>query len=404
MKYLASTSIAHFVNDGNFLLITLLIVYYKVLPGVNPFVIGYGAVIVNILSGLLSTPIGRWADRTGADAPLMVLGLLVQGGAVILFALPFVFPAYWFTLIFSAASLLGVGQAFYHPLGASILKSVYAEKSPSYLGINGSIGSIGRAATPAVFGILVSIGNIYTAFTYLLLSILGFSLLIYFSIGKFRRETRREAKVQKAGRVETATVEKIGAFIVILTIAVFLRSMVISGVTIFMGEYFDSMVHSPTLTSDILTLSFIPPVAGQLIFGRATSSLGGKMTTLITGILTVAFLVLFLVSESVVLVVAFYAMFNLVGFTGFPVLLGYASQQVASSMASRANAIIWGIGSTLGGAAGISIITYLANSYSIYISYWVAAVFGAISIPFVLLIPDRSGARRGKVSPGNSST
>ena len=404
MKYLASTSIAHFVNDGNFLLITLLIVYYKALPDVNYLVLGYGAVIVNILSGLLSTPIGRWADRTGADAPIMVFGLVIQGFAVTMFALPFLYPAAWFVLIFLAASLLGIGQAFYHPLGASILRSVYSGKGPSYLGIKGSVGSIGRAATPAIFGYLVILGDIYTAFLYLVISIFGFSLLIYLSIGSYRREGISAPGRHRTGKMPGTGSQKLGAFVILLTVSVFLRSMVISGVTIFTGKYIDALVDSPTLTSEILTLSFIPPVAGQLVFGRATSSHGGKSITLLTGILTVAFLVLFLATQSVILVVAFYSLFNLVAFTGFPVLLGYASQQVAPSMASRANAFIWGIGSTLGGAAGISILTFLSGLYSIYFSFWVAVVFGTLSIPFILLIPDKDRKKRDNSNTGSSSS
>ena len=58
----------HFSNDGNFLLFPVLITYYSLIPGISLILLGAIAIIYNALSGLLSTPIGRFADRTDRDA------------------------------------------------------------------------------------------------------------------------------------------------------------------------------------------------------------------------------------------------------------------------------------------------------------------------------------------------
>ena len=73
-------------------------------------------------------------------------------------------------------------------------------------------------------------------------------------------------------------------------------------------------------------------------------------------------------------------------------------------MAGRANAVIWGIGSTLGGAAGILILTFLSGLYSIYFSFWVAVAFGTLSIPFILLIPDKARGKKDIDNIGSSSS
>jgi len=49
-----------------------------------------------------------------------------------------------------AALLLGTGQAFYHPIGASILSFTYGKKAPNAMGFNGSFGSLGRALFPSI--------------------------------------------------------------------------------------------------------------------------------------------------------------------------------------------------------------------------------------------------------------
>lgn len=391
--YLIFTSLAHFVNDGNSLLLTLLIVYYTAIPSVSIVFVGGAAIVYNVISGLLSAPVGRWADRIGRDAALISLGLILQGAAVVLFSLPFIFTSLWIPEISAGAILLGLGQSFYHPLGASVLKSVYGPmRSPAYMGINGAFGSIGRAATPAIFGVLTLYVSIYAAFSYLVVSIVMFSVLIYISIGSFRRGdfvVKSKPVSGQSGSVQPDDDSGSGRFLFLLTASVFLRAMMISGVTLFMGEYIYIIIHSKSLTSEILTLSFIPPVVGQAYFGRVTSRIGGKNTTILTGILSIVFFATFLYSSNIIAEVLLYSLFNLVAFTGFPVLLGFVSQQISGRRSGLANSIVWGVGNTVGGATGIGMITALVLYISLYNAFWIMVLFGLASLPVLVMIKDK---------------
>lgn len=393
--YLIFTSLAHFANDGNSLLLTLLIVYYTAIPSVSIVFVGGAAIVYNVISGLLSAPVGRWADRIGRDTALISLGLILQGAAVVSFSLPFVITRFWIAEISAGAILLGFGQSFYHPLGASVLKSVYGPlRSPAYMGINGAFGSIGRAATPAIFGVLALYVSIYAAFAYLAVSIVVFSVLIYASIGSFRRKnfTQKQSAAVKTAIQPSQEDSGSGSFLFLLTASVFLRAMMISGVTLFMGEYIFIIIHSKALTSEILTLSFIPPVIGQAYFGRVTSRIGGKNTTVLTGILSIIFFAAFLLFNNIIIEVVLYSLFNLVAFTGFPVLLGFVAQQISGRRSGFANSMVWGVGNTVGGATGIGVITALVIYIPLYSAFWIMVVFGLASLPVLIFIRERKSS------------
>jgi FSR family fosmidomycin resistance protein-like MFS transporter len=156
-----------------------------------------------------------------------------------------------------------------------------------------------------------------------------------------------------------------------------------------MGEYIYIIIHSKSLTSEILTLSFIPPVVGQAYFGRVTSRIGGKNTTILTGILSIVFFATFLYSSNIIAEVLLYSLFNLVAFTGFPVLLGFVAQQISGRTSGLANSMVWGVGNTVGGATGIGMITALVLYISLYNAFWIMVLFGLASLPVLVMIKDK---------------
>ena len=60
---LAFTSLAHFANDGSALFYPILITYYVQLPGMTISYLGVMAILFNLVSGALSTPIGKRAHH-----------------------------------------------------------------------------------------------------------------------------------------------------------------------------------------------------------------------------------------------------------------------------------------------------------------------------------------------------
>ncbi|MDS0256657.1 hypothetical protein ApAK_03020 [Thermoplasmatales archaeon AK] len=92
-RVLIFTSLGHFTNDSTSMLFPVLITYYVLLPNVSILFLGSSAIILNVISGLISTPIGSLADRTDHDALLIAAGIVILGVSGFILALPFRFES-----------------------------------------------------------------------------------------------------------------------------------------------------------------------------------------------------------------------------------------------------------------------------------------------------------------------
>ncbi len=135
---LFAVSFLHFVNDANVLLI----------PTVLPLIIeefGLSFTQVGFLTGMtafammfLQLPLGYLSDIKGRKYLLSMGVLLVGLGALISgFSKSFL-------QLLAAQLILGIGGSFYHPLGYSLISSLYDRgERGSALGIQSSMGDLG---------------------------------------------------------------------------------------------------------------------------------------------------------------------------------------------------------------------------------------------------------------------
>ncbi|ASI14061.1 YnfM family major facilitator superfamily permease [Candidatus Mancarchaeum acidiphilum] len=392
---LAFTSFGHFSNDFTILLFSLLIVYYSQDYGISLAVLGAVAIIYNVLSGLLSTPIGSYADRTGQYRTLIAIGIAIIGIAVILFALSFQFSHYVLPLMLISAVVIGTGQAFYHPLGASVLRVTYEAKTSSALGINGAFGSVGRSVLPVL---LVPMIILYGEF-HALLFIAGYlfivALIIFLGLDFIKPQNgsiERKSEKSSDDKLGQGGIERYERAIFILVLIVFIRAMFLTGTTTYISEYLVSRVHSDIIMSYIMAISFITAVAGQPIFGRITEIKGGKFSIIVTTVLSTIFFILFMLSGSnAILDTITYASFVFMGFTGFPVLLGYVSQIVPKKVATKSNGLVWGLGNTVGGGVGLAIMSIvLFLKITLVDTMWIMVIFGIVSCILLPLLPRKA--------------
>ncbi len=397
LKSLAFTSLGHFSNDFTLLLFSLLIVYYSQDYGISLALLGAVAIIYNVISGLLSTPIGSYADKTGQYRALIAIGIAIIGVAVIIFALSFEFSHYVLPLMIISAVVIGTGQAFYHPLGASVLRVTHEAKTSSALGINGAFGSVGRSVLPVL---LVPMIIMYGEF-HSLLFIAGYlfiaALIIFLGLSFIKPQNGsidRKATNPSDDKLGQEGIERYEKAIFILVLIVFIRAMFLTGTTTYISEYLVSRVHSDIIMSYIMAISFVTAVAGQPIFGRITEIKGGKFSIAVTSVLSTIFFILFMLSGSnVILDTIMYASFVFMGFTGFPVLLGYVSQIVPKKVATKSNGLVWGLGNTVGGSVGLAIMSIvLFFKISLIDTMWIMVIFGVISCLFLPLLPKKAKA------------
>jgi MFS family permease len=385
IQALIFTGIGHYLNDSFLILLSILIVYYLI-EGVPPVFLAIASAVYGIISGLLSTPIGSIADRRGNYAQLMLFGFVLIGISNILFAISFMVYRLYFIAVGSV--LLGSGAAFYHPLGGTILQIKYGGKeAPKALGINGSLGSLGRAISPTLLVLLLTFFGKITGL--LVTSIYTFALGTAVYIGL--RGLTINAPADKAKAVRSS-IRKYAYLLFPLSIMIFVRSMFTFGVMMYMPTYMTDLYRSKIIMGLVLTVSYSMAIFGQPYFGRITSSLGGRKVLIITTVGATASFLLFILSKGFYLQVILFAIYSFFAYSGFPNLLGYVGQVVDRGALTRANGIVWGVGSSVGGAVGVLLGGSLISIIGLGDVMRVFAAIAVASTALLVILPKTRAA------------
>ncbi len=372
VRTLALTSVAHFINDGQFAIFPLmfpLLAYFVT----SSYLIAVIATVFYIFSSFASPFATSVAERSGNMGSWMGIGLLVLAIGTIgmgLAILPsYSLPGASYVLVLIFAAVAGLGSSFYHPIGASLIQSSFEQNVQGVaLGTNGTMGSLGRALfstiSAAVFSYLALGHDTLHALVYGM-AILGFSglalailVLLYFTRGRYSsvRKKNTEKKMVRLGPVMRRT-----WLLVLITVV---RNVQSTGVFIFLTTYLltEKFLSYGVGLGFVYTLMLAGPVVGQPLFGRMSDMVGRKASLFLTTIGSGAFMILFLVSGSFYpYSLVFLALFGTFAFTGFPVLLPIAYSQLPPESRATGNSIVWAaIGS--GSAAGPVVTRFLAGN------------------------------------------
>ncbi|MEM3186226.1 MAG: MFS transporter [Conexivisphaerales archaeon] len=379
IRVFVAAAIGHYFNDSLSVAFPMLIIYYS-RAGISLGYLGLMAALYGIISALASEPIGRLADRWARKGILMSLGIAALGSSLILFSVSFAFISIANFILLPASILLGLGLAFYHPIGGSIIADATEKKSTSlYLGINGSIGSIGRALFPTILVLFIEIsgsveGTLYLAVIVLISAALIFSLTS--RLGSKVKESQSE--IRKVGLKEYTR------FIFSLTFVFFLRSVFTGSIMTYMPKYFANAYGS--LVGVIITIIYITPIIGQPLLGHLTDRVGGRNIVILTSLISVASFGIFLLNISYLTKVVLMMIFSFATFSGFPIMMGYTSQVLPRNILTRANGILWGFGTTIGTAIGAGVGGLIADQYGIYTTFlvlWFVGLFSVVSLPLL---------------------
>jgi MFS family permease len=191
------------------------------------------AIAYNIISGFLSTPIGKFADKTRRYPMLIALGIVILGISMILFSFSFEFSRYVIPIMGFAVIFLGVGQAFYHPLGASVLEEAYSDRSSLMMGINGSFGSMGRSLLPIVLIPLILFVGVSYALAILGIYAILTGAIIFFGLASMKKWNKKIKETKRKSNLKIST-GKYKPILTLLTLLVFVRAMFLIGTTTYM--------------------------------------------------------------------------------------------------------------------------------------------------------------------------
>lgn len=386
-------SFAHFANDGSTFLYPLMIAFLHFeFPQANLGYLGLITIINPVISGLMSTPVGILADMMERKGLLISLGLALSGLSAYIFAFTVNHNSISYFNIIAGVTALGLGQSFYHPIGASILRSEYGAKLPTILGVNGSFGSFGRGIYPFIITLLIGTYGLMTGFE--IFSVIGFVSAMVVGVGlgnPSAKAVSRNASQEKMAKPDTSRKEitsKISmykVFIISLSVVVFLRAMFIRSIATFAPTYFTDLTGSQILGPTIFSIGVLTPVIGQTLFGFLTTRKGGfytiTMSTVFSGI---AFFLVLISGSHLLFSAVFFAIYAFFTYSGFPILIGYLNQVVPRQISSSSGGVIWGLGQLLGGATGIAVSSLLVLYQNITTAYWLMLIF---TLGATLLLP-----------------
>lgn len=389
-KSLIATSFAHFINDGG--LYVFIALYPKLLPLPSESVlIGSLAGMQNLLTVAASPWVGRTADAKKNYAKLLGIGLSLQGAGILGFSFSGLFASGFnlFLLLMPFAAVAGIGSSFYHPLGASIL----SEKWHSHMlgramGINGAVGSIGRAVFPLI---VVALAVYFGVSSIALLAVLAFvsTGLVFQSLGKmsFAGKQAKEASSRNSYPLGSILPK-----ILALTVVSFLKGFFTVGVVDFIPVFLKNVsgFKYGLELGGVFTLVLAVAIFGQPIMGSLADKFGRRLILGVT-LGGAGLAIIFLLNTSnVILQIASLAAFGFFGLTGFPMLLPLATSVVPKEATTMSNSIVWGIGNVGGGAVGPFVVGLLAAPAffgSLNQPFFIAAVVSLASLVLIPFIP-----------------
>ena len=396
-RFLACTSLAHFVNDGTVFFVPLIAVIIADTKLTSPLLLTIMFVVFWASSSIFSTYVGAVADRSGRPASLIGLGIGLLSSGIAGFYISMSYADGMLLTVFVVLSALvaGSGSAFTHPLAAAVLESVYGEKDKGKaLGINGAVGSFGRALYPSLFFLVASFLSQVGSIAFF--ALLGFVASVIIWIGLRQREisSRSAQPASQTGRRER---EVITTGIVVLTLVAFVRSLAVGGLLNWIPTYL-SLRRGLGVTSNLgytLTAMYAAAIIGQPIFGVLVDRFDKRLVLGLSSIGSALSILGYLFATGPLDIVLL-SLFGFFTFSAFPLLLSLASEHAPREQFSLGNALVWGLGVSGGTAIGPAITGAIVTTdyANLGFAFEIMAFIALLSALGTIFIPKPERSRK----------
>ncbi len=392
-RSLTLTSLAHFTNDGTVFFVPVIAAIVATHRSVQPVVVTLMFLVFYSTSTVFSLFVGRLSDRMGRPGSLMGLGLGIVSTGLLGFyvALSATSGAVLVVALLASAFLTGAGSSFYHPLGASLLQKSFRDRSMgTALGVNGALGSLGRASYPSLYFAAAALIGGYGSVALFAMVGMAAGLIIWLGsrvggagprlgVGAGSRERAADPvsgalPVVAAGeRAASEGASSAGAAagaaagsrggrssdtltrgIVTLTLVAFLRSSATQGIASWIPTYLATQ-KGLGVSADLglaVTTMYAAAIIGQPTFGLLVDRFDKRAVLATSSIGGAASILGYLAFGTGWIGTAWLFSFGFFVFSGFPLLLSMVGDYVPKGETSLANALVWGFGSTAGGAIG----------------------------------------------------
>lgn len=378
---LALTSLAHFVNDGTVFFVPVIAAIVAADGHVDPLAITALFLIFYAASPVISPLVGRLADRLGRNGSLMAIGITIVSLGLLgfYFALSLTTgPALVASLLVSAL-VTGSGAAFYHPLGASLLQGAFHDSRRGLaLGLNGALGSLGRALYPSLYflvGLVISGYGSVALFA-------GGGLLVGVAIWTGVRVPAGKRQERPATEEAAApSSEALTRGIVLLTLVAFFRSVATRGIAAWIPTHL-ATERSLGVSADLgiaVTIMYASAVIGQPLFGLLVDRIDKRAVLGAASVGSAVAILGYVGAGANSVAYAWLFAFGLFTFSGFPLLLSMVNDYVPRRSSSLANALVWGVGNSAGNALGPVIVGIMIGSDYAKLD-WAFTIFALLAV------------------------
>ena len=407
-RALILTSLTHFVNDGVSMVPLSMFPLLLTLFQLAAPELGVVAAMWNITSVIGSPAVGHLSDRFRRNGALLVTGLVMMAAGVIgtgwsvtagtvRSLLPLdVYPA---LVLFAAIG--GLGSAVSHPVGGTVLSQAYpASKTGKALGLNGAVGSLGRALYPSIVVILITVLNLsYGVIALGLLGLIPATLIGLFPLDGTRgnnpstypmESLDREDKSGKATPLARSAVMNV----LVLTMIGVIRGTFGQGVMAFLSVFIVQVQQYSFSfgVGVIMMIAIVLGVPGQIVFGQFSDMHRIASLAVNTAGQSLSIIFYLYTLSNPIIAVTCLALFGFFTYSSYPVFLSAVSDSVPPRFLSLSNAIVWGVGLLGGNSIGPLLVGLaVGNNLSLLPTvFLVLAVVSGLSTVLVVFLPRRS--------------
>ncbi len=403
-RLLATSSLAHFLNDGVVFFIPVIGDLLSQERGTPTSLVTAMLTIFYVFSAGLGIVVGLISDRLGRRGPMIAIGIATLGVSLLgFYASLSVSGVGSDTLLLVAAAVAGAGSSVYHPLGGSILQHGFsAGPRGRALGVNGAFGSLGRALYPALFFVIAALGISKPATT-LVFAALSLAAAVVVALGLpaeagTSRSNQGEAKPDPAAGEGTRSGlnsspnslrSLLNRSVTVLTAIAFFRSVAFIGIVAWIPIYLTTERHAGLSTGlgVTVTVMYAGGIVGQPLFGLLADRFDKRVVLAIDSLGSAGGIFWFLsTSGTGADALAALAAFGFFTFSGFPLLISLVADYVPKGSYATGNALVWGVGSTGGQALGPLIASLLMGGSRANLGT-AFAILGTIAAATVVATP-----------------
>jgi FSR family fosmidomycin resistance protein-like MFS transporter len=388
-RVLTAISLCHLLNDLVQSLVPSMYPILKTSFHLNFTQIGFITLTYQITASLLQPFVGHFTDKRPMPYSLAVGGTFSLMGLLLLAFAPS------FGVLLTAASLLGVGSAVFHPEASRVARLASGGRhgfAQSFFQVGGNTGS---AVGPLLAALIILPRGQAGASWFSIAALAGIVILI--GVGRWykgHQEQLRRNPRPVAPEQSTLPRRKVVTALAVLLALIFSKYFYLASFTSYYTFYLIARFHTSVKTSQIDLFLFLAAVAAGTFMGGPIGDRVGRKAVIWCSILGVLPFSLALPFANLFWTGVLSVVIGFVIASAFSAILVYA-QELVPGRVGMISGLFFGFAFGMGGI-GAAVLGKLADTTSIQHVYHLCAFLPAIGL-LTALLPNLRSQSRGEV-------